>query len=97
MSELICEPAVLPSSIDSPAPDPDNLWAVGYGTPAGAASAQTLTLNWNGTAWATVTSPNQGSPSVLTSVSTALGDAIVWAAGYSGTTGSFNPLILQNG
>jgi hypothetical protein len=23
--------------------------------------------------------------------------AIVWAAGYSGTTGSFNPLILQNG
>jgi hypothetical protein len=76
---------------------PNNLWAVGYGTPAGAASAQTLTLNWNGTAWATVTSPNQGSPSVLTSVSTAPGDAIVWAAGYSGTTGSFNPLILQNG
>ncbi len=28
MSELICEPAVLPSSIDQPAPDPDNLWAV---------------------------------------------------------------------
>ena len=28
MSELICEPAVLPSSIDPPAPDPDNLWAV---------------------------------------------------------------------
>ena len=21
----------------------------------------------------------------------------LWAAGYSGTTGSFNPLILQNG
>jgi hypothetical protein len=76
---------------------PNNLWAVGHDTPAGAASAQTLTLNWNGTAWTTVTSPNQGSPSVLTSVSTAPGDAIVWAAGYSGTTGSFNPLILQNG
>jgi hypothetical protein len=76
---------------------PNNLWAVGYYTPAGAAAAQTLTLNWNGTAWATVASPSQGSPSVLTSVSTAPGDAIVWAAGYSGTTGSFNPLILQNG
>jgi hypothetical protein len=76
---------------------PNNLWAVGYDTPAGGTAVQTLTLNWNGTAWTTVASPNQGSPSVLRSVSTAPGDAIVWAAGYSGTTGSFNPLILQNG
>ena len=74
-----------------------NLWAVGYDTPTGATQAQTLTLNWNGTAWTTVASPDQGSPSLLTSVSTTPGDAIVWAAGFSGTTGSFNPLLMQNG
>ena len=75
----------------------NNLWAVGYDTPSGQAQAQTLTLNYNGTAWTTVASPNQGSPSVLTSVSTTPGAAIVWAVGYSGLTGSFNPLVLQNG
>jgi hypothetical protein len=75
----------------------NNLWAVGYDTPSRATAVQTLTLNWNGSAWTTVASPSQGSPSLLKSVSTMPGDAIVWAAGYSGTTGSFNPLILQNG
>ncbi len=74
-----------------------NLWAAGYDTPTGAAGAQTLTLNWNGTAWTTVPSPDAGTPSVLTSVSTSPGAAIVWAAGYSGTAGSLNPLMLQNG
>ena len=76
---------------------PNNLWAVGSSIPSGATLPQTLTLNYNGTAWSTVASPNRGSRSVLTSVSTTSGDAIVWAAGTSGTTGSFNPLILQNG
>jgi hypothetical protein len=75
---------------------PTSLWAVGYGTPAGGTGAQTLTLNWNGTAWATVPSPDAGTPSVLTSVSTSPGAAIVWAAGRSGTTGSYNPLMLQH-
>jgi hypothetical protein len=75
----------------------NNLWAVGYDTASGATKAQTLTLNYNGTSWSTVASPNQGSPSVLTSVSTTPGAAIVWAVGESGTTGSFNPLALQNG
>lgn len=74
-----------------------NIWAVGYDTPAGATQPQTLTLNWNGTAWTTVASPNQGSPSVLTSVSTTPGAAIAWSVGYSGTTGSFSPLALENG
>jgi hypothetical protein len=74
-----------------------DLWAAGYDTPSGATGAQTLTLNWNGTAWTTVPSPDAGTPSVLTSVSTSPGAAIVWAAGYSGTTGSLNPLMLQNG
>jgi hypothetical protein len=75
----------------------DDVWAVGYDTPAGATQAQTLTLNWNGTAWATVASPDVGSPSVLNSVSTKPGAAIVWAVGDSGVSGSFNPLVLQNG
>jgi hypothetical protein len=75
----------------------NNLWAVGSDTPSGATQPQTLTLNFNGTTWTTVASPNQGSPSLLTSVSTTPGAAIVWAAGFSGTTGSFNPLAMQNG
>jgi hypothetical protein len=75
-----------------------DVWAVGYYTPSGATEAQTLTLNWNGTAWTTVTSPDNGSPSLLFSAATNPGAAIVWAVGYSGTccTGE-NPLVLQNG
>jgi hypothetical protein len=69
-----------------------DVWAVGYTT-----GPQTLTMNWNGTAWTTVSSPDAGSASLLTSVSTSPGAAIVWAAGNSGVSGSFNPLILQNG
>jgi hypothetical protein len=75
----------------------NNLWAVGYDTPSGATQPQTLTLNYNGTAWTTVASPDQGTPSVLTSVSTTPGAAIIWTVGYSGLTGSFNPLALKNG
>jgi hypothetical protein len=75
----------------------DNVWAVGYDTPSGATQPQTLTLNWNGTAWTTVASPDTGSTSVLNSVSTNPGAAIVWAVGGSGVTGSSNPLVLENG
>jgi hypothetical protein len=73
-----------------------NAWAVGYDTPAGTSQPQTLTLNWNGSAWTTVSSPNVGAASRLVSVSTKPGAAIVWAAGYSGVSGSFNPLALEN-
>jgi hypothetical protein len=69
-----------------------DVWAVGYTT-----GPQTLTLHWDGTTWTTVSSPNVGSASQLTSVSSSPGAAIVWAAGYSGVSGSFNPLTLQNG
>jgi hypothetical protein len=72
-----------------------NVWAVGYDTPTGATQPQTFTLNWNGTAWTTVSSPNVGSASRLVSVSTTLGASIVWAVGYSGVSGSFNPLALE--
>lgn len=51
---------------------------------------------WNGSAWTTVTSPDVGSSSLLTSVSTTPGAAIVWAVGYRGASGSFNPLALEN-
>jgi hypothetical protein len=74
-----------------------NVWAVGLDTPSGATQPQTLTMNWNGTQWTTVASPNQGSPSVLSDVSTTPGAAIVQAVGYSGLTGSFNPIAMQNG
>lgn len=76
---------------------PANLTAVGYATPPKGTGAQTLTMTWNGTAWAIEPSPNAGIPSVLTSVSTAPGDAIVPAVGYDGPQGSWNPLAMRNG
>jgi hypothetical protein len=73
----------------------NDVWAVGVTQPAGATQGQTLTLNWNGTAWTTVASPDAGSPSVLNSVSATPGAGIVWAVGESGVSGSFNPLAIE--
>ncbi|MBV9381905.1 MAG: hypothetical protein JOY82_11975 [Streptosporangiaceae bacterium] len=76
----------------------NSVWAVGYYTPAGATQAQTLALHWDGTAWTTVPSADNGSPSVLASASTTPGASTVWAVGYTGVNnGSFNPLVLRNG
>jgi hypothetical protein len=99
------------SIVPSPAPGSDSdltgvttsnaandVWAVGYYDPTGTAQGQTLTLNWNGTAWVTVASPNASSGfSVLDSVATTPGATIVQAVGASGASGSTNPLALQNG
>jgi hypothetical protein len=74
-----------------------DVWAVGAYTPAGTTETQTLTMNWNGTAWSTVASPDNGNPNVLLSTSTIPGASIVWAAGTSGSCCSQNPLVLQNG
>jgi hypothetical protein len=76
----------------------NNVWAVGYDTIPGTTQIQTLTLNWNGTTWNTVASPNASTgSSVLNSVATTPGAAIVQAVGYSGVYGAFNPFALQNG
>jgi len=74
-----------------------SVWAVGASTPAGTSVRQTLTLNWNGTAWNVVASPNTGSTDGLGAVATRPGAAIVWAVGESGPPGSFNPLVLRHG
>jgi hypothetical protein len=74
----------------------NDVWAVGYQVSA-SGSTQTLTLNWNGAAWTTVASPDNGSPSVLSDVSTNPGSAITWAVGHSGARCTENPLVLQNG
>jgi hypothetical protein len=76
---------------------PAGMWAVGVATPSGATYPQTLTMFWNGTSWSIVPSPDQGSPSVLTGVATTPGASIVQAVGYSGLSGSWNPLAMQNG
>jgi hypothetical protein len=74
-----------------------DVWAVGADTLAGTSLRQTLTLNWNGTAWKVVTSPNPASTDGVGAVATTPGAAIVWAVGESGPPGSFNPLVLRNG
>lgn len=74
----------------------NNVSAVGYDIPAGSTVAQTLTLNWNGTAWTQVASPDNGYDE-LNAVSAKPGASIVWAVGASGTCCTENPLVLQNG
>jgi hypothetical protein len=76
----------------------NDVWAVGSDVPAGGTQAQTLTLNWNGTAWVTVPSADAASGfSVLTGVATTPGAAIVQAVGFSGSSGAENPLAERNG
>jgi hypothetical protein len=76
----------------------NDVWAVGYDTPSGSSVAQTLTLNWNGNAWSTVTSPNGSTgSSLLLSAATTPGAEIVQAVGYTGVSGAENPFALQNG
>jgi len=75
----------------------NDVWAVGSFTPAGSIDPQTLTLNWNGSAWSVVASPDPAGSDALNDVATNPGAAIVWAVGATGQSGSFNPLVLQNG
>jgi hypothetical protein len=76
----------------------NDVWAVGYDTPSGSSVAQTLTLNWNGNAWSTVTSPNGSTgSSLLLSAATTPGAEIVQAVGYTGVSGAENPFAVQNG
>jgi hypothetical protein len=75
----------------------NNVWAVGGDVRPGTSAGRTLTLNWNGTAWRVVTSPNTGGTDGVGAVATKPGAAIVWAVGESGPPGSFNPLVLRNG
>jgi len=75
----------------------NDVWAVGADTVPGTTTQQTLTLNWNGTAWSVVPSPNPSTFDGVGSVATNPGAAIVWAVGEAGPAGSFNPLVLQNG
>jgi hypothetical protein len=75
----------------------NDMWAVGYDTIPGTTQLRTLTLHWNGTAWATVASPDAAAgSSVLHSVSTTPGASIVQAVGDSGVYGASNPFALQH-
>jgi hypothetical protein len=77
---------------------PTGVRAVGYDTPAGSSVARTLTLNWNGNTWNTVASPDGGTgASLLFSVATTPGAAIVQAVGDTGVYQAYNPLAMQDG
>jgi hypothetical protein len=76
----------------------NDVWAVGSDEIPGTTTFQTLTENWNGTAWTVVASPSVASTtSALTSVATTPGAAIVQAVGFSGAAPAANPLSEQNG
>jgi hypothetical protein len=77
----------------------DNVWAVGHYIPAGGSEPQTLTLNWNGTAWSVVTSPDVGITSSLLGAAASPGTGTVWAVGSSNTgtgPGTLSPLALED-
>jgi hypothetical protein len=75
----------------------NDVWAVGSDLNTATDQTRTLTLRWNGTAWATVASADvSGTSNVLTSAATAPGASIVQAVGYTGTLGADNPLSLQH-
>lgn len=61
----------------------NDIWAVGYSSPDGANSRQTLTEHWNGTRWSIVTSPNVGSGGDTLLGVAAISTNDVWAVGYS--------------
>jgi hypothetical protein len=71
----------------------NDISAVGYDTPAGASSPQTLVLSWDGTAWSTVTSPAASESGILGGVAAIAGGALAVGSSISGDTQT--PLVLQ--
>jgi hypothetical protein len=79
---------------------PNEVWAVGEYDPSPSAddNTKTLTMRWNGTAWATVASPNgnEASYNSLRGVKAIVVDAEnVWAVGYYGVTDGSQTLTLH--
>ena len=71
-----------------------DVWAVGdYANAAG--FAQTYTMNWNGSSWSTVASPNVGPyDSFLSATAKIPGTTDVWAVGGTGNADHSNHLTL---
>jgi len=74
------------TSID--ADSPNDVWAVG-----GSSGGNLLTLHYNGSSWAKVSTPSVSSPKVLNGVTVNSGYA--WTGGYTGSS-TFSPLVLQS-
>jgi hypothetical protein len=79
---------------------PNEVWAVGEYDPSPSAddNTKTLTMRWNGTAWATVASPNgnEASYNSLRGVKAIVVDTEnVWAVGYYGVTDGSQTLTLH--
>jgi len=68
---------------------PNDIWAVGYGSLGLGSAAATLVLHFDGTSWSVVPSPNPGGLTSSLSSVTALVDGTIWAAGFysDGTRG----------
>jgi hypothetical protein len=67
----------------------NNVWAVGYQSNASGATSSTLVLNFDGTSWTIVPSPNPGGLTSSLAGVAAMADGRMWAAGfyYDGTQG----------
>lgn len=79
----------------------NDVWAVGYGFSLGTGQRETVSAQWNGSAWSIVPSPNvthKGDvQNELTGVSTD-GNGDVWASGFAGNVDNRNrrlPYVLH--
>jgi len=68
---------------------PNDVWAVGYGSTTVGGASTTLALHFDGTSWSVVPSPNPGGLTSSLNAVAALADGTIWAAGfyYDGTRG----------
>ena len=76
---------------------PNDVWAVGSTLDFTLGGLeQTMTLNWNGSAWTVVASPNQGAGSNLLLGADSPGGGVMFAAGsFQGSGGTSRTLVLR--
>jgi plastocyanin len=70
---------------------PNNIWAVGSYGPNG--SRRTLTMNWTGSKWLVIPSPNVGAGENRLNAALAIASNDIWAVGYAGSNPDEQALI----
>src|SRR6266516_976071 len=74
----------------------NDVWAVGYYYAGQGEAARTLTEHWNGSKWSVVSSPNVGTTSTISAI-TSVSPGELWAVGYTYSMKSdrTTPLVLH--
>jgi hypothetical protein len=73
-----------------------DVYAVGFALAGASGGTQGLILRWNGTTWSQDTDPTGSTFSVLYAAAAAPGAAQEWAAGFDGSSGPDQALVLSD-